>query len=95
MRRVSLPLVMSNTIFDMTRKGKTLLVMPNIHCVQCGNDATHCSNNTSPPSPPSLEMQDGGGCISFYFLQPVPSLTQTLPTVVTCAANNTSPPSLA
>jgi len=76
-RRVSPPLVTSNTIFNVTRRGKTLLVMPNIHCVQHGNDTTHHSNSTSPPSPPSLEMRDGGGCISLYFLQPVPSSLKT------------------
>jgi len=64
-RRDSSPLVTSNTIFDVTRRDKTLLVMPNIHCVQRGNDATHRSNNTSPPSPPSLEMRDRGG---LYFI---------------------------
>jgi hypothetical protein len=37
MRRVSPLLVTSNTIFDIARRSKTLLVMPNIHR---GNDTT-------------------------------------------------------
>ncbi len=72
-RRVSPLLVMSNTIFDVARRGKTLLVTPNTHHVQRGNDTTHRGNNTTNmatsqvPSPSLAQNARRRGYISFGF----------------------------
>ncbi len=73
MRRVSPLLVMSNTIFNVARRGKTLLVTLNTHSVQRGNETTHRSNDTTNmattqvPSPSLARNASRRGYISFDF----------------------------